>query len=192
MKIILRIIKIALRHKWRLIGAYISMVGAVAAYLFLPSLFSDAIDRIFFAFQEGGVSESLRGELMTIALIIIALSIVRGVLSFLQTYLGEVLAQLVAFDIRNRFYNHVQHMSFGFHDRHHTGNLMSRAITDVENIRMFINMGMVRMPYFMLLFIIVGIIMMWMDWRLGLLSTSFYPSSPTTPSSCGSRCAPSG
>ena len=175
MKIILRIIRIALRHKWRLVGAYASMLGAVAAYLLLPSLFGDAIDRIWFAFEGGGVTESLRGELITIAFIIVALSVVRGVLSFFQTYLGEVLAQLVAFDIRNRFYNHVQHMSFGFHDRHHTGNLMSRAITDVENIRMFINMGMVRMPYFMLLFVIVGIILMWTDWRLGLLSTSFLP-----------------
>ena len=175
MKVILRIIRIALRHKWRLIGAYVAMAGAVAAYLMLPSLFQDAIDRIYFAFTEGGVSDLPRNELLTIAVAIVVLSIVRGVLSFFQTYLGEALSQLVSFDIRNRFYNHVQHLSFGFHDRHHTGNLMSRAITDVENIRMFINMGLVRMPYFMLLFIIAGIIMMWMDWRLGLLSTSFLP-----------------
>ena len=151
------------------------MAGAVAAYLMLPGLFRDAIDRIHFAYSEGGLSEIPTDELIAISIAIIALSIVRGVLSFLQTYLGEALSQLVAFDIRNRFYNHVQHMSFGFHDRHHTGNLMSRAITDVENIRMFINMGLVRMPYFMALFIIVGIILMWMDWRLGLLSTSFLP-----------------
>ncbi len=175
MRVILRIIRIALRHKWRLIGAYASMAGAVAAYLLLPRLFKDAIDRIYIAFSEGGISEIPRDELIAISIAIVVLSIIRGVLSFLQTYLGEALSQLVAFDIRNRFYNHVQHMSFGFHDRHHTGNLMSRAITDVENIRMFINMGLVRMPYFMALFVIVGIILMWMDWRLGLLSTSFLP-----------------
>ena len=175
MKVILRIVRIALRHKWRLIGAYAAMAGAVAAYLLLPYLFGDAIDRIYDAFKDGGTSELPTGELFYIAVAIVVLSIVRGVLSFFQTYLGEVLSQLVAFDIRNRFYNHVQHMSFGFHDRHHTGNLMSRAITDVENIRMFINMGLVRMPYFMLLFIIVGVILMWTDWRLGLLSTSFLP-----------------
>ncbi len=175
MKVILRIIRIALRHKWRLIGAYAAMAGAVAAYLLLPDLIGDAIDRIYDAFKDGGTSELPTGELFYIAAAIVGLSIVRGVLSFFQTYLGEVLSQLVAFDIRNRFYNHVQHMSFGFHDRHHTGNLMSRAITDVENIRMFINMGLVRMPYFMLLFIIVSVILMWTDWRLGLLSTSFLP-----------------
>ena len=175
MRVILRIIRIALRHKWQLIGAYASMVGAVVAYLLLPRLFADAIDRIWFAFSDGGVSAIPRDELLYISLAIIALSIVRGVLSFFQTYLGEALSQLVAFDIRNRFYNHVQHLSFEFHDRHHTGNLMSRAITDVENIRMFINMGMVRMPYFMALFVIVGIILIRMDWQLGLLSTSFLP-----------------
>ena len=72
-------------------------------------------------------------------------------------------------------YNHVQHMSFGFHDRHHTGALMSRAITDVENVRMFINMGLIRTPYFMLLFVGVAVILLLKDWRLGLVSVSFMP-----------------
>ena len=96
-------------------------------------------------------------------------------MSFTQTYFGEVLSELVAYDLRNSFYDKVQHQSFGFHDRNHTGNLMSRAITDVENIRMFINMGLVRSPYFLFLFIAVAVILLTIDWRLGLLSTSFLP-----------------
>jgi ATP-binding cassette subfamily B protein len=82
---------------------------------------------------------------------------------------------MVSFDLRNLLYDHVQHMSFGFHDRHHTGAIMSRAITDVENIRMFINMGLVRTPYFLLLFVAVAAILFVQDWRLGLISASFMP-----------------
>jgi ATP-binding cassette subfamily B protein len=52
---------------------------------------------------------------------------------------------------------------------------MSRAITDVENIRMFINMGLVRAPYFIALFIIVAGTLISMNWKLGLLSASFMP-----------------
>ena len=52
---------------------------------------------------------------------------------------------------------------------------MSRAITDVENIRMFINMGLVRAPYFVGLFLIVAAILLTSDWKLGLLSISFMP-----------------
>ena len=172
MTIILRIIGIALRHKWRLFAAYLCTAGATASYLLLPKYFGEAIDKVADIVQGGDVSD---GTILLIVLIILGLSILRGALSFGQTYLGEAVSQLVAYDIRNSFYNHVQHLSFGFHDRHHTGNLMSRAIIDVENIRMFINMGLVRTPYFLSLFVIVGIILLRLDWRLGLVSTSFMP-----------------
>jgi ATP-binding cassette subfamily B protein len=138
----------------------------------LPRYFGDAIDEISVAFDTG---EYDKGAIFTIVLIIFALSAIRGLLSFFQTYLGEALSQFVSYDIRNSFYDHVQHMSFGFHDRHHTGNLMSRVITDVENIRMFINMGLIRTPYFVALFIAVAFLLLRMDWQLGLISISFMP-----------------
>ena len=149
-----------------------SMIGATTAYLFLPKYFGDAIDNIKEMLDGGVVSYS---SIITIAAIILGLSIIRGALSFFQTYLGEAVSQFVSYDLRNRFYDHVQNLSFGFHDRNHTGSLMSRAITDVENIRMFVNMGIVRTPYFALLFIIVAIILLRMDWRLGLVGISFMP-----------------
>ena len=169
---IARIIGIALRHKWRLIGAYVSMAGALISFVLMPMYFGQAVDEIKEMFETD--SQSL-DSIITIVLIILGLSVIRGVLSFFQTYLGEALSQMVSYDIRNSLYNHVQHMSFGFHDRYHTGALMSRAITDVENIRMFINMGLVRTPYFLALFVVVGIILFLKDWRLGLISASFMP-----------------
>jgi ATP-binding cassette subfamily B multidrug efflux pump len=169
---IIRIIGIAARHKWWMIGAYSSMIGALIAYIMLPRYFGEAIDNIFEAVETGQYDQ---GAIVSTVLIILVLSIIRGILSFFQTYMGEALSQFVSYDIRNSFYNHVQHQSFGFHDRNHTGNLMSRAITDTENIRMFINMGLVRGPYFMALFVAVAIILLRMDWQLGLVSISFMP-----------------
>ena len=148
------------------------MVGATAPYLMLPRFIGNAIDKLVGVSTDGHVTDS---AIIPIALVILALFVIRGVLSFGQTYLGESLSQLVAYDVRSAFYNHVQHMSFAFQDRHHTGNLMSRAMSDVENIRMFINMGVVRTPYFAALFVLVAILLMRLDWRLGLMSTSFMP-----------------
>ena len=148
------------------------MIGATAAYLVMPKLIGDAIDKVAEVFSTGDISQS---DILVIVLIILALNLVRGVLTFGQNYLGESLSQLVAYDIRNDFYDHVQHLSFRFHDRQHTGSLMSKAITDVENIRMFINMGLVRTPYFLALFVIVAILLVRLDWRLGLISVSFMP-----------------
>ena len=169
---ILRIIGIAAQHKWWLVGAYTSMAGAMVAYIMLPQYFGEAIDDISMVLETG---EYDQGAIVNIVLIILGLSVLRGVLSFFQTYLGEALSQFVSYDLRNSFYNHVQHQSFGFHDRNHTGNLMSRAITDTENIRMFINMGLVRGPYFLGLFVFVAAILIRMDWQLGLVSIAFMP-----------------
>ena len=172
MDVILRIIGIALRHKWRLVATLLCMAGANAAYLVLPKLFGNAVNKIATGFQGGDVSER---ALLSIVFIILALGAIRGILSFAQNYLGESLSQAVAYRFRNLFYDHVQHQSFAFHDRHHTGNLMSRAITDVEGIRMFINVGLVRTAQFGSMLIIVAVILFLLDWRLGLLSTSFMP-----------------
>ena len=169
---IARIIGIALHHKWRLIGAYISMLGALISFIIMPKIFGDAIDSIAEMLETGVYNQT---AMLTIVGIILGLGVIRGALSYFQTYLGESLSQMVSFDLRNLLYDHVQHMSFGFHDRHHTGAIMSRAITDVENIRMFINMGLVRTPYFLLLFIGVATILFVQDWRLGLISASFMP-----------------
>lgn len=169
---IVRIIGIALHHKWRLIVAYLSMIGALIAQVLLPRYFGEAIDNVVEMLDTGTYSES---AFLAIVGIIVGLNLVRGVLSYFQTYLGEAVSQFVSYDIRNMLYNHVQHMSFGFHDRHHTGALMSRAITDVDNIRMFINMGLVRTPQFVGLFVVVAAILFIKDWRLGLISASFMP-----------------
>ena len=169
---ILRIIRIALRNKWSLFWAYTTTAGALVAYVLMPRYFGQAIDSITEILRTGSYSES---AILSIIGIILGLSIIRGVLSYFQNYLAESISQEVSYDIRNMLYDHVQHMSFGFHDRHHTGALMSRAITDVDNIRMFIQMGLVRSPYFFVLLVAVAVILFVKDWRLGLVSVSFMP-----------------
>ena len=172
MDILLRIVRLTLRHKWRLLGAYACTAGATVAYLFIPRLVGEAIDRLAVALDGGSYSQN---AILVLAFLILIASALRGAFAFGQTYLGESLAQHTVYDLRNRFYDHVQHLSFGFHDRQHTGNLMSRAITDVEAIRMFVHAGLVRTPYYILMFVCVAFVILRLDWRLGLLSTSFMP-----------------
>jgi ABC-type multidrug transport system fused ATPase/permease subunit len=172
MEIIWRIVKMAFSRKREMTAAYAAMIGATTAYLFLPHLFGQAIDQIKVMLDGGSVQLQ---SLLVIVGVIIVLSVVRGGLSFFQNYFGEAVSQYVSYDLRNKMYDHLQHLSFGFHDRNHTGNVMSRAITDVENIRMFVNMGIVRTPYFLTLFVVVSIILVRMDWQLGLASIGFVP-----------------
>ena len=162
----------ALKHKKILCFAYLCMIGATVAYLLLPRMFGIAIDWTVEALEGGSVA------LDTLALIcvsIVLLSAFRGLLAFGQNYFGEALGQYAVYDLRKLFYSHVQTRSFSFFDKQHTGNLMSIAITDVEAIRMFVNVGLVRSPYFLILFITVPFMLMSIDLILGIVSICFVP-----------------
>lgn len=172
MRVLFRIFALTLEHKWLLSLSMFCVSGATAAYLVLPWLFGAAIDEIARVVGAGSVAGS---SILRIAMLILGVSVIRATLTFGQTYLGEKLSQQVAYDIRNRFYDHVQNLGFRFHDTHHTGNLMSRAITDVEAFRMFVNTGLVRSPYYFILFFAAAGILIWRDWRLGLVGLSFMP-----------------
>ena len=172
MKVIPRIIRRVIKHKWLLAAAYVSLLGSAVSYLLLPWLFGEAIDTVARAQDTGDLSDT---TIFWTAAVVLIVGSIRGILGFGQAYLGEHLAQVVVYDIRNQFYDHVQRLSFGFHDRNHTGNLMSRAITDVDAIRMFVNTGMVRTPYFLILFVAVPIVLLRLDWQLALISMSFLP-----------------
>ena len=73
------------------------------------------------------------------------LALVRGVFSFFQGYLSEKVGQGVAFDLRNDLFVKLHRLSFGFHDRAQTGQLMTRMTSDVENVRQFSGVGLVNL-----------------------------------------------
>ena len=112
---------------------------------------------------------------MVLSLAILVLSILRGVAAFGQQYLGEALGQQVAYDIRNAYYERLQRLSFGFHDNQRSGDLMSRATADVEGVRMFIQGGLIRGGYMVLLITGVSAILVISSWKLALLSLVFVP-----------------
>jgi ATP-binding cassette subfamily B protein len=66
-------------------------------------------------------------------------------------------------------------LSFAFHDTEHTGNLMSKATADVEAIRRFINMGLVRSLDVVVRLIAITVILSFLNWKLTLLSLLFVP-----------------
>ena len=170
--ILARILALTFAHKWLLSISLLCVSGATAAYLVIPWLIKQAIDEVERVLHGGAASDT---TILSISLAILGMSVLRGALTFGQTYFGERLSQAVAYDIRNRFYDHVQNLSFKFHDTHHTGNLMSRAITDVEAFRMFIMAGLVRSPSFAILFVATACILLYTDWVLGLVALSFMP-----------------
>ena len=102
-------------------------------------------------------------------------AVARGIFQFWQTYTGEWVSQKVAYDIRNEIYDHLQRLSFAYHDKAQTGQIMPRATQDVEGIRMFVTMGVIRLVYVIILLVATLTLMLRVDWQLALLSWAFIP-----------------
>jgi ATP-binding cassette subfamily B protein len=170
MPTIIRIIKLILKkHKRRLALGYISVIGAALTALAVPYLIGESITNVLNS-GERDVS-----GLWTLAIALLLAGTARGLFSFGQTFFAESTSQKVAYDIRNSFYNKLQHLSFAFHDKQNTGDLMSRATADVEGVRMFINMGAVRFGFVVAMVIGIAVAMLLTDVKMGLVSLAFVP-----------------
>jgi ATP-binding cassette subfamily B protein len=83
--------------------------------------------------------------LLSAVIAILVFAVLRGVFAFLQTYWAEKNSQAVAYDLRNDLYDKIQRLSFSYHDRNQTGQLMIRATDDVEKVRLFIGQGLLQL-----------------------------------------------
>jgi len=176
MQILIRITRMAWRYPTRLTLAYVTFLGAVGVSLLIPYLFGTSIDRLVSVTDEGiGGKDVTRSTLVLLATAILCASLVRGFLDFARTYAVDSLSQLVSYDFRNQLYDKLQHLSFAYHDKEHTGNLMSKATADVEAVRRFVNMGLVRSLEVVLRIVAITAILVVIDWKLALISLAFVP-----------------
>ena len=182
MNILMRITRMAYYYRKRLILAYLSFFAAIGFSLLVPWLFGKSIDQLVViegVLEEGGrliPNPDLTWQILfVLASLLLGASICRGFFDFARTYTTDSLSQLVSYDFRNQIYDKLQNVSFAYHDKEHTGNLMSKATADVEAIRRFVNMGLVRSLEVVVRTIAVTSILIWINWELALISLIFVP-----------------
>src|SRR5690349_12228037 len=74
---------------------------------------------------------------------ITALGVIRAVLMYGRRMISGRQALAVEMDMRQGLYAHLVRLSFGFYDRHQTGQLMSRATVDLQGVRFFLGYGLI-------------------------------------------------
>jgi len=107
--------------------------------------------------------------------LILVFAVARAGFSFAQTFLSQAMSQNVAYDMRNELYAKIQRLSFSYHDRNQTGQLMVRATDDVEKVRMFIGQGMVMAVQALVLLTGTLIILSLTNLRLTLIVLPILP-----------------
>jgi ABC-type multidrug transport system fused ATPase/permease subunit len=167
-----------LRPYWRrVLLATVCVLAAGASILAVPQLIRWGIDYGLDIQQVDGkpVATGEESLLVVAALGVIGFAVFRGVFAYGQTYLAEWISQRVAYDLRNGIYDRLQRLSYAYHDQQQTGQLMSRATQDVEAVRMFINMGVVRGAYIVILLVASLGLMLFTNWKLALVVWAFIP-----------------
>ncbi len=162
MKILLRLLAYLNRYRLQMLITYACLFGIIGLNLYIPQLIRQVID--------DGVERGDRGFLVNAGVLILAIAVVRGVLGFGRMYTTEWLAQRVGYDFRDRLYDKYQRLSFAFHDKAHTGDLMSRATSDVDGVQRFIAQGLLDLANIAVLFVGSIAIMLASDVRLTLLT----------------------
>ncbi len=168
LRILGRAIRYLGRYRWIAFLAYGSLVVATGAQLMVPQLIQSIIDTVVKAFaatqilalpataqplaaqKAGETLAQLQADqsgataaLVTVGIGIVGFAILRALFSFSQQFNAERLSQNLAFDFRNELFAKIQRLSFSYHDRNQTGQLMIRATDDVEKVRLFIGQGLV-------------------------------------------------
>jgi len=167
LKIALRILGYLKPYWRRMTIAYIALFTALGLQLYIPRILGHAIDNAL------SVRES--GFLVRTALLIIGLSLVQGIFTFMRAYLFQWLAEAVGYDLRNDLYDKFQQLPFSFYDQAQTGQLMSRATDDVNNIRGMLMMSLRALVLAFATLVATAAILISIDWQLALVALITMP-----------------
>ncbi len=166
-----RITRMTLRYPWRVAAALIATVLAVLAQLSIPVILGRAVDAAQGMAEAGGDT----GALMPLALTLLVASALRGLFTLVQNYSAESVGHALAQDLRLAVYDKIQRLPFSFHDRTHSGDLITVGMLDLEGVRMYFSTALVRT---LLLTLLIGVgawLLLSTDLVLGLLALSFVP-----------------
>ncbi len=167
MKTFWRITKLLGDHPWLVFVGFSSALMQTLATLTIPWLTRGVINK---ALLPGKTS-----LLVWYGLAILGVGVVRFGFAVARRLSTGRISLDIEYDLRNRLWAHLLRQPFGYFDRWPTGQLMSRAMADVQNVRMFLGYGLIFFTANIFLMAAVTVLLFVLDWRLALLSLAFLP-----------------
>jgi ATP-binding cassette subfamily B protein len=144
--------------------------AAMGMTVLIPWLIGEAVNEIE---QGRGTGESDALPLLVGA--IIAAAVLRVGLTVVRRLVAGRVSLAVEFDLRQRFYSHLQSLELGFFDRQQTGQLMSRATVDLQSIRFFLGYGLIFITQNLLTLVLATAVMLAFNPVLALIALAPAP-----------------
>ena len=152
----------------RLVVFSLGLLFAVsAAQLVQPYLIKRVID--------DQIGQGKLDGLGFLALLFLGALVAEFLLRFAQIYVLEQTGQNVVFDLRHETFAHLQRLPSSFFDRNPVGKLMTRLTSDVEALHELFTSGVVMILADLLKLFAIAAILLWMDWRLALVTFTVIP-----------------
>ncbi len=154
-------------YRWSLTVSILLAVASQAAAVAIAFLTGDAL--------ESAVDAQSQRQLWVLALAILLVGAARAVFMAGRRLISGRQALGVEYDLRDEIYAKLLRLSFGFYDRHQTGQLMSRATVDLQAVRFFLGYGLIFFFQHLLTIVGVTVVLFIVDWKLALAATAFTP-----------------
>ncbi len=154
-------------YKLSLIVSIVLAVGSQIAQIALIWITKHVID--------GALGPHDREKLWLFVGAVVALGLARAILMAARRLISGRQALSVEMDMRQRLYGHLVRLSFGFYDRHQTGQLMSRATVDLQGVRFFLGYGLIFFFQNVLTVVFVTIVLLVFQWKLALIALAITP-----------------
>jgi ATP-binding cassette subfamily B protein len=154
-------------YKWSLGVSVVLAVASQGSQIALIWLTKYVIDQAILPQDEH--------KLWVFVTVIIVLGAAKALFMVGRRFISGRQALGVEYDMRNALYAKLLRLSFGFYDRHQTGQLMSRATVDLQSVRFFLGYGLIFFFQHVLTIVGVTAVIFWIDWRLALVVLAITP-----------------
>jgi len=131
--ILKRLLAYTRRYWWQIAIGTVGIIASQILAITIPQILRFVIDR--------GVTLGDRDYMLHAGLLVVGLGVLRGLTGFLSRYFAEAQSHRIAYDIRNALYDKVQRLPFRYHDNARTGSLITRGISDVDEVQRFLAYG---------------------------------------------------
>jgi ATP-binding cassette subfamily B protein len=150
----------------QLIVMLAAALGAVAAEITIPLLTKAVID--------GAIAHGVRGLLVPLGLAAAGLGAAEALLNMIRRWIQAGAVADIERSIRDDLYAHLQRLPVAFHDRWQSGQLLSRATTDLSAIRRFAGFGLIFLITNVMTFAAVVLLLIRLNWWLGLITAAVF------------------
>jgi ABC-type multidrug transport system fused ATPase/permease subunit len=154
-------------YRLSLVVSIVLAVGSQAAQIALIWVTGRVVDH--------AIRPRDRHELWIFVWTVVGLGVIKALLMTGRRLISGRQALGVEMDMRNGLYARLVRLSFGFYDRHQTGQLMSRATVDLQGVRFFLGYGLIFFFQNVLTVVSVTAVLFFVEWRLALIALAATP-----------------